>query len=114
MSFGDTKKGAQKKVGNRVEDIDEDDTNYGATSKKKREISYKPREVDDDDDDGNQEFERPSRTKNARNAAEDDAQEAEEMRKNKEASKQKRVAFDQPEDGGSTSTNAYKDKNSSG
>ena len=32
------------------------------------------------------------------------------MRQNKEGNKQKRVAFDQPEEGGGTSKNANKDK----
>jgi hypothetical protein len=85
MSLGGANKGGQKRVANRVQENDEDDyqddSNTAKISKKQRETTYRPSKGDDDDDDdGNQEYERPSRTKNARNAAEDDAQEAEEMR----------------------------------
>ena len=85
MSYGGANKGGDKKRGgNRGQDNDEedyqDDYDGGKNGKKKREISYRPREGDEEDD-GNQEYERSSRTKNARNAAGDDeAQETEEMR----------------------------------
>ena len=82
MSYGGANKGGDKKRGgNRGQDNDEDDyQDESYAGKKKREISYRPREGDEEDD-GNQEYERSSRTKNARNAAGDDeAQETEEMR----------------------------------
>ena len=82
MSYGGANKGGggQKRGGNRGQDNDEDDyqeDSYGG--KKKSEITYRPREGDEDDD-GNQDYERSSRTKNVRNAADDEAQETEEMR----------------------------------
>jgi len=84
MSYGGANKGGggQKRGGNRGQDNDEEDyqdESYGG--KKKREISYRPREGEEEDD-GNQDYERSTRTKNARNAAGGDgeAQETEEMR----------------------------------
>ena len=73
MSFGDGNKGGQKRGGLRGQDNDENDSYGGENGKKKREISYRPKDDDNEDDDGNQDFERSSRTKNAKNAAEDDA-----------------------------------------